>query len=254
MWLAGCTDVPTNTVTAHELLHALGALPAGAPNACTAANNPLGAVADAGHPCDSSTDVLYPVSSGAPLSQLVLDFNHDDYYGHSGSWDDIQDSAWLHLLAAPIVPLSVKIAGPGSVNSVVPGAACAATCTTQWDGGSQTGLLAQAAHGKRFVGWSGACTGTADCNVTLSSAVSVTATFGPTRVPVFLGKTGKGTVTCFPKCSKTLVAGSSLTLRAVPAKGWRFASWTGDCAKVHIATCRPKTDFHVSARAIFRKR
>ena len=40
---------------------------------------------DAGHPCDSPTDVLYPFASGQPLSPLFLDFNHDDYYGHSGS-------------------------------------------------------------------------------------------------------------------------------------------------------------------------
>jgi hypothetical protein len=78
--------------------------------------------------------------------------------------------------------------------------------------------------------------------------------FGPTRIPVAVGRTGKGTVTCTPKCGKTFAAGSRLTLRAVPAKGWRFASWTGDCAKVRIATCRPQTDFHVSARAIFRRR
>ena len=31
----------------------------------------------------------------------------------------------------------MKIAGAGVVNSVVPGAVCSATCTTQWDGGSQ---------------------------------------------------------------------------------------------------------------------
>lgn len=254
MWLAGCPDVPTDAIAAHELLHALGALPAGAPNACTAANNPLGPVADSGHPCDSPQDVLYPVSAGAPLSQLVLDVNHDDYYGHSGSWDDIQDSAWLHLLAAPVVALAVKIAGVGEVTSVVPGVDCTVTCTTQWDGGSQTSLLATAARGKRFIRWTGGCTGRADCSVTLGNAVDVTATFGPTRVPVALGKTGKGTVTCVPRCGKTFAAGSSLTLRAVPAKGWKFASWTGDCAKVHIATCRPKTDFHVSARAIFRKK
>ena len=82
----------------------------------------------------------------------------------------------------------------------------------------------------------------------------MTATFGPTRVPVALGKTGKGTVTFVPRCGKTLAAGSQLTVRAVPSKGWKFASWTGDCGKVHVATCRPKTDFHVRAQAIFRKR
>jgi hypothetical protein len=90
--------------------------------------------------------------------------------------------------------------------------------------------------------------------VTLDGAVSVTATFGPVRVPVAIGKTGKGAVTCAPRCGRTFAAGARLTLHAVPAKGWRFASWTGDCAKVHVATCRPKTDFHVRAQAIFRKR
>jgi hypothetical protein len=102
------TDVPTDAITAHELLHALGALPAGAPNACTAATNPLGAVADSGHPCDSPQDILYPVASGAPLAQLILDVNHDDYYAHSGTWDDIQDSAWLHLFAAPVMTRDIE--------------------------------------------------------------------------------------------------------------------------------------------------
>jgi hypothetical protein len=82
----------------------------------------------------------------------------------------------------------------------------------------------------------------------------VSAIFGPVRVPVALTKTGKGTITCVPRCGNTFAGGAQLTLRAVSAKGWKFASWTGDCAKVHIATCRPKTDFHVRARAIFRRR
>lgn len=254
LWLAGCPSVPSNGTAAHELLHSLGALPAGAPNACTAENNPVGPAPDPGHPCDSSQDVLYPVSSGSALAQLVLDVNHDDYYGHSGTWDDIQDSAWLHLLAAPVVPLAVKVSGGGTVASVVPGLVCTSSCLTQWDGGSTTQLNEQPATGKRFVGWGGACTGKNACSVTLGSAVSVAAIFGPVRVPIALGRSGKGAVRCAPKCGKTLAGGARLTLSAVPAKGWKFASWTGDCAKVRIATCRPKTDFHVRARAIFRKR
>ena len=247
VWLAGCPGIPTDGVAAHELLHALGAMPpnSGAPNACPG---------DAGHPCDSTQDVLYPYASGAPLAQLVLDVNHDDYYAHSGNWDDVQDSAWLHLAAAPSVPLPVRISGAGVVTSVVPGIVCTTSCTTQWDGGTETALLAQAARGKRFVGWTGACAGRGDCNATLGGPVSVTATFGPSRIPVALTRTGKGAVTCVPKCGMTFAAGSRLILRAVPAKGWRFASWTGDCATVRIATCRPKTDFHIRARAIFRKR
>ena len=100
--LQGCPDVPSDTIATHELLHALGALPPGDPHPCPG---------DSGHPCDSPTDVLYPFASGGPLSSLVLDFNHDDYYGHSGSWPDIQDSLWLHHVGVPEEPLGRGVLG-----------------------------------------------------------------------------------------------------------------------------------------------
>jgi hypothetical protein len=245
VWLGGCPDVPDDGIAAHELLHALGALPDGAPHAC-----PDGS----GHPCDSPQDVLYPYSSGAPLSQLVLDVNHDDYYAHSGSWIDIQDSAWLHLLSAPSVPLAVTIAGAGSVSSDMPGIFCATSCTTEWDAPTTVVLTGTPGPKARFVGWSGPCAGTSDCTVSLAAATSVRATFGPQRVLVRIGANGKGAVRCTPVCGKSVAGGGRLTLRAVPAKGWRFVRWTGDCATVRGPTCRPKTDFHVTARATFRKR
>ena len=117
---------------------------------------------DPGHPCDSPTDVLYPLTGGEPLSQHVLDFNHDDYYGHSGSWPDIQDSA----VAAPCstCPRSastVSFSGAGAVTSDLPGVECTASCTTQWDAGSVVQLEAAAAAADRFVRWTGACNGRA---------------------------------------------------------------------------------------------
>jgi hypothetical protein len=77
VWLQGCPGVPNSTIGAHELLHALGAVPSGAPHGC---------LGDSGHVCDSVDDMMYPSTTGQALSQLFLDFNHDDYYGHSGSW------------------------------------------------------------------------------------------------------------------------------------------------------------------------
>jgi hypothetical protein len=245
VWLAGCPSVPVDAVAAHELLHALGALPAGAPHAC-----PDGS----GHPCDSTQDVLYPYSSGAPLAQLVLDVNHDDYYAHSGTWTDIQDSLWLHLLNTPAFPLALTIAGSGSVSSDVPGVFCSTACTTQWDSGAKVVLSPTPGSGARFVGWSAPCAGGPECSLALGAPTAVTATFGPQRVPVRVGATGRGKVRCTPACGKTFAGGERLTLRAVPAKGWRFLRWTGDCAAARGPTCRPRTDFHVTARATFRKR
>ena len=114
---AGCPTVPTDTVLAHELLHALGAVPPGDPHPCPD---------DAAHPCDSPTDVLYPFTHGEPLTQKVLDYNHDDYYGHSGSWPDIQDSSWLSHLDTPQLAFAITFAGAGTVTSDVPGHPAAA--------------------------------------------------------------------------------------------------------------------------------
>src|SRR5438552_119644 len=84
--------IPSDGVGAHELIHALGALPDG--------DRAHPCPGDAGHPCDSTSDILYPYASGGPLSSLILDVNHDDYYAHPDSdpWVDIQDSRWLHRL------------------------------------------------------------------------------------------------------------------------------------------------------------
>lgn len=237
----GCPTVPTDTVLAHELLHALGAVPPGDPHACPG---------DSGHVCDSPTDVLYPFTHGEPLSQKVLDYNHDDYYAHSGSWPDIQDSGWLSHLDQPQLAFTVAVVGTGTVTSDVPGVSCTFTCTTQWDTGSAFTIRAQPAVGHRFVGWRGVCTGVGDCFVTLDVASSTTAVFGPLVIPVRLVVTGRGRVACTPRCSQSFRAGTPLALRAVPAKGWRFVRWSGGC-KGAVPRCRPATDFALSVRARF---
>jgi hypothetical protein len=251
VWLPTCeppgqTPVSKDQVAAHELLHSLGALPSGAPHACPG---------DSGHPCDSTTDVLYPYTAGLPLASYVLDYNHDDYYGHPGSWPDIQDSLWLHPLNLPPQPLTVNITGGlGGVDSDVPGVACTANCTTQWDLGSKLNLLATASKGYRFVHWSGAgCTGNTACTLAMSATQSVSAVFGPARVALQRTAVGRGRIACSPACGASVPAGAPLILRAVPAKGWKFVGWAGAC-RGSVPLCQPKTDTAVSVRARFAKK
>ena len=246
VWLSGCPDIESDGIETHELLHALGASFAESPNDCPPPNS--------FHPCDSPTDVLYPFASpGVTLAQLVLDYNHDDYYGHSGSWPDIQDSIFLHRVNAPEETLGLSISGLGLVTSDLPGVACETSCTTQWDQGTALTLTPTPAAGSRFIRWTGRCAGSADCVLDLTTPAAVAAVFGPSTVPVKVAATGKGRVACTPNCSKRFSAGSRLTLRAIPAKGWRFASWAGACAGTR-PICTPKTDHAVTARAKFRKK
>jgi hypothetical protein len=74
----------------HEFVHTLGAVNGAAPHAC-----------NAGHVCDVANDLLGASLSGAELDAHVLDGGHDDYYGHSGSWPDVQDSFFLERLDSP---------------------------------------------------------------------------------------------------------------------------------------------------------
>jgi uncharacterized protein (DUF779 family) len=116
-------------------------------------------------------------------------------------------------------------------------------------------LAAAPADTARFIRWTGGCVGTAPapyCAVDLGQAVSVTAVFGPLTVPVRISASGRGIVACSPRCSKSFTAGSRLLLRAIPAKGWRFASWGGACKGTRVY-CSPKTDFAVSVHANFKR-
>jgi hypothetical protein len=244
VWLGGCNGAHADYVGTHELLHALGAVPAGAPHFC-----------DQGHVCDSQRDLMFSSTYGQPLTDAVLDVGRDDYYGHNGSWTDIQDSVFLHRLDVPPVALGVTFAGAaGRVTSDLPGLDCSAACTTQWDPGTSVTLTAQPPDTSRFVDWTGACTGPeTDCTVQLTQAASVTALFGPLAIPLRVSVAGKGRVACSPACTKTFNAGDSLTLRAVPAKGWRFSGWSGACKGTRLV-CSPPTDFALTVRATFKKK
>ena len=52
-------------------------------------------------------------------------------------------------------------------------------CTPSYPAGSQVSLFALPLNGAVFTGWSGACSGTGSCVVTMNADTSVTASFGP---------------------------------------------------------------------------
>src|SRR5207249_4574113 len=68
-------------------------------------------------------------------------------------------------------------AGSGTVTSTPTGISCGATCSASFTSGTAISLTAAPAAGSTFTGWSGSCTGIGACNVTMSAARAVTATF-----------------------------------------------------------------------------
>ena len=80
--------------------------------------------------------------------------------------------------------------GTGTVTSVSAGINCGATCAALFVHGALVTLSAVAPEGNQFAGWSGACTGTETCNLTMDGRKNVTATFNaisPPAAPSGLG-------------------------------------------------------------------
>jgi len=78
------------------------------------------------------------------------------------------------------------ISSDGSIN-------CGTTCSGSFSGSTSVTLSATPASGNYFFGWSGGCTGTGSCAVTMDAAKNVTATFKP--VPFVAAPTSNITAT-----------------------------------------------------------
>lgn len=86
----------------------------------------------------------------------------------------------VRLAAAPPASsftLKVSSTGPGTVTSSPAGITCGSDCSESYAAGTVVTLMATPNKNARFLGWGGACSGTAACTVTMDAAKSVTATF-----------------------------------------------------------------------------
>jgi hypothetical protein len=140
----------------------------------------------------------------------------------------------------PALAVTKAGTGAGTVTSSPAGINCGSTCSSTFSSGTLVTLSAVPAAGSSFAGWSGACSGTGACSVTLDSAKSVTATFTLNLVSYTLsiGKSGTGTgtvtsspagISCGASCGAAYGAGTLVSLSAVPATGSSFAGWSGAC-------------------------
>jgi fibronectin type 3 domain-containing protein len=95
--------------------------------------------------------------------------------------------------ALPTFGLNVSTgAGGGVVASGQSGINCGADCSENYQSGTVISLTATPSSGYRFVGWTGDCSGTSICYLTINGAKNVTATFNPVaglQIPEFTSAT-----------------------------------------------------------------
>src|SRR5438128_9161738 len=146
----------------------------------------------------------------------------------------------------PTSQLTVQSSGTGSgvVTSTPAGISCGNTCSSSFSQGSQVTLNAVADPGSVFAGWSGPCSGTAACTLTVTANQTVMATFNITsQLTVQSSGIGTGVVTSTPAgiscgntCSSSFTQGSQVTLNAVADPGSVFAGWSGPCSGTAACT------------------
>jgi uncharacterized repeat protein (TIGR01451 family) len=177
-------DNPTNntvsqTTTVNPVTHALTVAKAGAGSG-TVTSSPPGI--DCGADCSES----YP--EGTMVTLTATPGANSTFAGWSGGGCTGTGTCVVTMDAAKSVTatfnlvqrtLSVSLAGTGtgSVTSSPAGINCPGDCSENYDHGTVVTLTAAPGTGSTFAGWSGDCSGTGTCMVTMDAAKSVTATF-----------------------------------------------------------------------------
>ena len=156
------------------------------------------------------------------------------------------------------VALDLQTAGKGMVRGA--GADCRGNCHLMYNTGAAVHLEAVPDSGYAFTGWSGACSGSSACDLTLSANASAVATFNVIppkmhRLTVAVDKSGSvtsqpGGINCPGSgCSADFGEGTTVMLTAAPASGWVFGGWSGACSGV--SDCSVRMDADASVRATF---
>jgi hypothetical protein len=165
----------------------------------------------------------------------------------------------------PVLAYTKTGLGRGTVTFSPAGsqASCSATCSSAFATDTVVTLTAAPENGSVFTGWSGNCSGTESCQLTMSEARQVTAGFAAAaadaRVLSYSKQgTGGGIVTFSPagsnaSCSETCTTdfehNTMVTLVARALEGSVFRSWSGACRGKRA--CRIRMDTARTVTALF---
>ncbi len=203
---------------------------------------------------DCGSDCAEIIESGETITLTATADSGHTFTGWTGGGCTGTDPCAVTVDAAksvtaqfePLYVLTISIAGSGSVDGGAIGN-CASTCTLTVVSGTTVTLTAAAASGSIFDGWTGECSGSENCVISISEDASVTATFTevPNALDVTVTKTGSGTgtvtstpagINCGATCSMSVIEGTVVTLTATADSDSTFVGWSG-ASCTDSATC-----------------
>jgi hypothetical protein len=157
--------------------------------------------------------------------------------------------------------LSVSTSGSGTVTSNPSGINCGSDCSETYIDGASVTLTATPSNNWTFSGWSGSCSGTGTCNLTMNANKSVTATFSgpflpditvtPTSIPfgnVNTGSSAENTVTVKND------GNANLSIGTVSNPASPFSKISDNCSGKNLspsASCTVKARFSPTATSTY---
>jgi hypothetical protein len=213
-----------------------------------------------------------PQSVGNPLTGSVGFFDN--------ALNSVQNAQGVGIAGTGVSPtfaLNVVTMGngTGTVTDSLGQISCAeaaagpvGTCTGNYASGSTITLTATATtNGSTFAGWGGACANSATnatCNVLVTQAENVTATFNAVQYALTVTEPGTGTgtvsdslaqISCIGStgaCSSNYSSGTAVTLTASASGSSVFVGWGGACASFGASpTCVVTVTSAVNVSASF---
>jgi List-Bact-rpt repeat protein len=156
--------------------------------------------------------------------------------------------------AFDLIPFTLTVTGtgagagritgdPAGIDCIVDAGTASGVCAAGFPSGTRVTLTAAPDPGSTFAGWSGGCSGTGPCVVTVDQAVGVSAGFGREALTLAVAGAGDGEGTVAAQgisctvaagvtsgtCSAEYSSGMTVTLTATPASGSAFGGWGGAC-------------------------
>lgn len=204
-----------------------------------------GSVSGGGINCPSTCTASEPLNSAvtltaSPASGYTFTGWGGDCSGTGSCTLTMSDDHSVTATFAQAETLSVTVTGSGNVSGGSGAINCgsgANVCSAPFASGASVTLVATPQTGATFVGWTGACGGSATtCTVSMTASRSVTAAFtGGANLTVSAsgpGTVSGGGITCGSTgstCTAAETSNASVTLTATPDAGASFAGWGGAC-------------------------
>jgi len=185
----------------------------------------------------TATNNYWGTTDTSQIEAKIYHYNDDINYGVV-NYTSYKNAPPRPIPAIEKHQLTINKNGTGTGNVTGQGINCGNDCSDEYVKNQQLILTATPTDDSNFAGWSGACSGTGNCNITMNQNQNVTALFNlKNKFILTVSNNGAGIgivigqgINCGNDCSEEYIDNTTITLSANPTAGSSFAGWGGACS------------------------